>query len=190
MGLDLHLVNPQNCESRGTDSKRDESKAGRIESGMDYRKGGGEREKKREREKAILRYVAPVMVVSGSMMLPVSQAPSICTGGASSSHHKKFENLLSTEEEDLVPAMEDEVDGEEEKSPSFCRLLRSGVICPFVILCPAGRSAKAYMFCGTGLVSHFEDRSPREPDPLKDEPVAVRDGMGRIIPTSTGAYLC
>ncbi|CAF2107028.1 unnamed protein product [Brassica oleracea var. botrytis] len=39
------------------------------------------------------------------MMLPVSQAPSICTGGASSSHHKKFENSLSTEEEDLVPAM-------------------------------------------------------------------------------------
>ena len=38
-------------------------------------------------------------------MLPVSQAPSICTGGASSSHHKKFENSLSTEEEDLVPAM-------------------------------------------------------------------------------------
>ncbi|KAF3560459.1 hypothetical protein F2Q69_00015815 [Brassica cretica] len=38
-------------------------------------------------------------------MLPVSQAPSICTGGASSSYHKKFENSLSTEEEDLVPAM-------------------------------------------------------------------------------------
>ncbi|KAF2550549.1 hypothetical protein F2Q68_00038098 [Brassica cretica] len=63
------------------------------------------------------------MVVSGSMMLPVSQAPSIYTGGSSSSHHKKFENSLSTEEEDLVPAMEDEVDGEEEKFPSFCRLL-------------------------------------------------------------------
>ncbi|KAF3505087.1 hypothetical protein F2Q69_00040393 [Brassica cretica] len=46
-----------------------------------------------------------IMVVSGSMMLPVSQAPSICIGGASSSHHKKFENSLSTEEEDLVPAM-------------------------------------------------------------------------------------
>ncbi|KAF3526224.1 hypothetical protein F2Q69_00049443 [Brassica cretica] len=46
-----------------------------------------------------------MMVVSGSMMLPVSQAPSICAGGASSSHHKKFENSLSTEEEDLVPAM-------------------------------------------------------------------------------------
>ncbi|KAF2547593.1 hypothetical protein F2Q70_00020666 [Brassica cretica] len=56
-----------------------------------------------------------MMVVSGSMMLPVSQAPSICTGGASSSNHKKFENSLSTEEEDLVPAMEDEVDGEKEK---------------------------------------------------------------------------
>ncbi|KAF3580343.1 hypothetical protein DY000_02035238 [Brassica cretica] len=56
-------------------------------------------------EIAIRRYVAPVMVVSGSMMLPVSQAPSICTCGASSSHHKKFENSLSTEEEDLVPAM-------------------------------------------------------------------------------------
>ncbi|KAF3536846.1 hypothetical protein F2Q69_00019724 [Brassica cretica] len=52
------------------------------------------------------------MVVSWSMMLPVSQAPSICTGGASSRHHKKFENSLSIEEEDLVPAMEDEVDGE------------------------------------------------------------------------------
>ncbi|KAG5411761.1 hypothetical protein IGI04_008080 [Brassica rapa subsp. trilocularis] len=63
------------------------------------------------------------MVVSGSMMLPVSHAPSICTGGASSSHHKKFENSLSTEEKDLVPAMENEVDGEEEKFPSFCRLL-------------------------------------------------------------------
>ena len=37
-----------------------------------------------------------MMVVSGSMMLPVSQAPSICIGGASSGHHKKFENLLST----------------------------------------------------------------------------------------------
>ncbi|KAF2578663.1 hypothetical protein F2Q68_00006599 [Brassica cretica] len=59
----------------------------------------------RQREKAIRRYVAPVMVISGSMMLPVSQAPSICTCGASSSHHKKFENSLSTEEEDLVPAM-------------------------------------------------------------------------------------
>ncbi|KAF3595194.1 hypothetical protein DY000_02027215 [Brassica cretica] len=59
----------------------------------------------REREKAIRRYVAPVMVVSGSMMLPVSQAPSICTGGSSSCHHKKYENSLSTEEEDLVPAM-------------------------------------------------------------------------------------
>ncbi|KAF3543951.1 hypothetical protein DY000_02009302 [Brassica cretica] len=44
-------------------------------------------------------------------------------------------------------------------------LKRSGTIYPFVILCPAGRSAKAYMFCGTGLVSHFEDRSPRGPDP-------------------------
>ncbi|KAF3560738.1 hypothetical protein DY000_02012237 [Brassica cretica] len=65
------------------------------------------------------------MVVSGSMMLPVSQAPSFCTCGASSSHHKKFENSLSTEEEDLVPAMEDEVDGEEEKFLSFCRLLGS-----------------------------------------------------------------
>ncbi|KAG5410791.1 hypothetical protein IGI04_007110 [Brassica rapa subsp. trilocularis] len=63
------------------------------------------------------------MVVSGSMMLPVSQAPSMCTGGASSSHHKKFENSLSTEEEDLVPSMEDEVNGEEEKFSSFCRLL-------------------------------------------------------------------
>lgn len=61
--------------------------------------------REREREKAIRRYVAPVMVVSGSMMLPVSQAPSIFTDGASSSHHKKFENSLSTEEEDLVPAM-------------------------------------------------------------------------------------
>ncbi|KAF3603613.1 hypothetical protein F2Q69_00034167 [Brassica cretica] len=40
--------------------------------------------------------------------------------------HKKFENLLSTEEEDLVSAMEDEVDGEEEKFPSFCRLLNCG----------------------------------------------------------------
>ena len=59
----------------------------------------------REREKVIRRYVAPVMVVLGSMMLPVSQATSICTGGSSSSHHKKFENSLSTEEEDLVPAM-------------------------------------------------------------------------------------
>ncbi|KAF3570960.1 hypothetical protein F2Q69_00061871 [Brassica cretica] len=39
------------------------------------------------------------------MMLSVSQAPSICTDGASSSHHKKFENSLSTEEEDLVPTM-------------------------------------------------------------------------------------
>ncbi|KAF3571056.1 hypothetical protein F2Q69_00060488 [Brassica cretica] len=63
------------------------------------------REREREREKAIRRYVAPVMVVSGSMMLPVSQAPLICTRGASSSHHKKFENSLSTEEEDLVPPM-------------------------------------------------------------------------------------
>ncbi|KAF3570564.1 hypothetical protein F2Q69_00061149 [Brassica cretica] len=63
------------------------------------------------------------MVVSGSMMLPVSLAPSIYTCGASSSHHKMFENSLSTEEEDLVPAMEDEVDGEEEKFLSFCRLL-------------------------------------------------------------------
>ena len=63
-----------------------------------------ERDKEREREKVIRRYGAPMMVVSGSMMFPVSQAPSICTGGASSSHHKKFENSLSTEEEDLVPA--------------------------------------------------------------------------------------
>ena len=46
-----------------------------------------------------------MMVVSGSMMLSVSQAPLICTGGASSSHHKKFENSLFSEEEDLVPAM-------------------------------------------------------------------------------------
>ncbi|KAF3494798.1 hypothetical protein DY000_02054162 [Brassica cretica] len=75
------------------------------------------------REKTIRRDIAPVMVVSGSMMLPVSQAPSICTGGASSSYHKKFENSLSTKEEDLVPAMDDEVDGEEDKSSSFCRLL-------------------------------------------------------------------
>ncbi|KAF3548057.1 hypothetical protein DY000_02010159 [Brassica cretica] len=65
-----------------------------------------EREREREREKEVVRrYVAPVMVVLGSMMLPVSQAPSICTGRASSSHHKKFENSFSTEEEDLVPAM-------------------------------------------------------------------------------------
>ncbi|KAF3581253.1 hypothetical protein DY000_02034782 [Brassica cretica] len=59
----------------------------------------------REREKAIQRYVAPMMVVSGSVTLPVSQTPSICTGGASSSHHKKFEDSLSTKEEDLVYAM-------------------------------------------------------------------------------------
>ncbi|CAG7889411.1 unnamed protein product, partial [Brassica rapa] len=44
-------------------------------------------------------------------------------------------------------------------------LKRSGAICPFVILCPASQFAKAYMFYGTGLVSHFEDRSPRRPDP-------------------------
>ncbi|KAL0757088.1 hypothetical protein Bca101_094756 [Brassica carinata] len=61
------------------------------------------------------------MVVSGSMMLTVSQAPSICTGGASSSHHKKFENSHFTEEKDLVPAMSSSY--EEEKSPCFCRLL-------------------------------------------------------------------
>ncbi|CAG7906097.1 unnamed protein product, partial [Brassica rapa] len=44
-------------------------------------------------------------------------------------------------------------------------LKRSGALCPFVILCPTGRSAKVYMFCGTGLISHFEDHSPRGPDP-------------------------
>ena len=53
----------------------------------------------------IQRYGVPMMVVSGSMMLPVSQAPSICTDEASSSHYKKFENSLSIEKEDLVPAM-------------------------------------------------------------------------------------
>ncbi|KAF3603260.1 hypothetical protein F2Q69_00038243 [Brassica cretica] len=83
------------CKPVKLRASRDGSKARWVESGMDYR----------ERDKAIRRYVAPVTVVSGSMMLPVSQAPSICTGGASSCHHKKFENSLSTEEEDLVPAM-------------------------------------------------------------------------------------
>ncbi|KAL0790855.1 hypothetical protein Bca101_007101 [Brassica carinata] len=89
----------------GTGRKRDGSKAGWFESGTGRKRDELQRERDREREKAIRRYVAPVTVVSGSMMLPVSQAPSICTGGASSSHHKKFENSLSTEEEDLVPAM-------------------------------------------------------------------------------------
>ncbi|KAG5378356.1 hypothetical protein IGI04_026198, partial [Brassica rapa subsp. trilocularis] len=92
---------------------RDGFKAGRVKSEM-----GTERE--REGDSTC---IAPVMVVSGSMMLMVSQVPSICTGGASSSHYKKFENSLSTEEEDLVPAMEYEVDGEEDKSSSFCCLL-------------------------------------------------------------------
>ncbi|KAF3553308.1 hypothetical protein F2Q69_00013274 [Brassica cretica] len=85
----------------------------------------------------IRRYVAPVMVVSGSMMLPVSQAPTICTGGASS---------------------KDEVDGEEEKSPSFCRLL--------VIKMKSKKTAAR-----TDLTRW---------DPLEDEPAAVRDGMRRI----------
>ncbi|KAF2572189.1 hypothetical protein F2Q70_00001232 [Brassica cretica] len=102
----------------GTGRKRDGSKTGRVESGMGLTCGilkarnpkssfllSPKTLREREREKAIRRYVAPVMVVSGSMMLPVSQAPSFCTCGASSSHHKKFENSLSTEEEDLVPAM-------------------------------------------------------------------------------------
>ncbi|KAF3561099.1 hypothetical protein DY000_02017503 [Brassica cretica] len=115
-----------------------------------------------------------MMVVSGSMMLLVAQTPLICTGGASSSHHKKFENSLSTEEEYLIPTMEDEVDGEKEKSPSFCRLL---VIKLKTKKC---RSAKTYMFCGTDLVSHFKDCSPRGPDPLEDEPTALQDETGRI----------
>ncbi|KAF2548495.1 hypothetical protein F2Q70_00021276 [Brassica cretica] len=112
------------------------------------------------------------MVVSGSMMLPVPKRLRSPPVELLRVIIRNLKNSLSTEEEDLVLAMEDEVDGEEQKSPSFCRLLRpnhvlkrSGVICLFVILCPVGRSAKAYMFCGTGLVSHFEDRSPRGPDP-------------------------
>ncbi|KAG5385526.1 hypothetical protein IGI04_036996 [Brassica rapa subsp. trilocularis] len=66
---------------------------------------------KTQREKAIQRYEALMMMVSGSMMLPVSQALSIYIGGA------------SLTEEDLVPNMGDEIDGEKEKSSSFCRLL-------------------------------------------------------------------
>ncbi|KAF2570283.1 hypothetical protein F2Q70_00000887 [Brassica cretica] len=103
-----------------------------------------------------------MMVVSGSMMLPVSQAPSICTGGASSSHHKKFENSFSTEEEDLVSAMEDEVDGEKKKSHLF-------------------------VACWTAART-----DPTRRDPLEDEPAAVWDETGRInlfdIPTSDSEY--
>uniref|UniRef100_A0A0D3AVQ2 CCHC-type domain-containing protein n=1 Tax=Brassica oleracea var. oleracea TaxID=109376 RepID=A0A0D3AVQ2_BRAOL len=102
--LGLHLVNPQNCGPRGTESKRDGSKAGRVQNGTGSKRDGSKARRvesgtgrKRDRSKAGR--------ATGSMMLPVSQAPSICTGGASSSHHKKFENSLSTEEEYLVPAM-------------------------------------------------------------------------------------
>ncbi|KAJ4883187.1 Uncharacterized protein Rs2_33280 [Raphanus sativus] len=39
-------------------------------------------------EREIRHYGAPLMVVSGSMMLPVSQASLVRTGGASSNHYK------------------------------------------------------------------------------------------------------
>ena len=39
VGLGLHLVSLQNCGPRGTGSKRDGSKAGRIESGMGLTRG-------------------------------------------------------------------------------------------------------------------------------------------------------
>ncbi|KAF3488817.1 hypothetical protein F2Q69_00054440 [Brassica cretica] len=124
------------------------------------------------------------MVVSGSMMLPVSQAPSICTGGSSSSHHKKFENSLSTEEEDLVPAMEDEVDGEEDKFPSFCRLLRSGAICTFVILCPGADPQRPTCFAvrvwSTILRTTARAGLTRR-DPLEDEPATGRDGTDQPV---------
>ncbi|KAL0759859.1 hypothetical protein Bca101_076009 [Brassica carinata] len=113
------------------------------------------------------------MVVSGSMMLLVSQAPSICTGGVSSSHHKKFENSLSTEEEDLVPTKGSSY--EKEKSPSFCRLLviklknkKCDLVFSFYLL--FGLSSLRPT-CFAGLTRR---------DPLKDEPAAVRDETGRI----------
>ncbi|KAF2583226.1 hypothetical protein F2Q68_00004437 [Brassica cretica] len=64
-GLGLHLVSPQNCGPRGTGSKRDGSKAGRVQNGTGRKRDGSK------------------------------------AGWAT----------------------EDEVDGEEEKSPSFCRSL-------------------------------------------------------------------
>ncbi|KAF2587191.1 hypothetical protein F2Q70_00035922 [Brassica cretica] len=119
-----------------------------------------------------------MMVVSGSMMLLVSQAPSICTSGASSSHHKKFENSLSTEEEDRVPTMEDEVDDEKEKSPSFCRLLQMPTCFAVRIWSAILRTAAR-----AGLTCR---------DPFEDESTAVRDETGRVnlfdIPKSNHAY--
>ncbi|KAF3498620.1 hypothetical protein DY000_02055947 [Brassica cretica] len=109
------------------------------------------------------------MVVSGSMMLPVSQAPSICTRGASSSHHKKFENSLSTEEEDLVPAIEDEVDGEEEKSPSFYRLLAD-----------PQRPTCFVVWVWSAILRTAARADLIRRDLLEDESAAVRDGTEHI----------
>ncbi|KAF3536471.1 hypothetical protein F2Q69_00020383 [Brassica cretica] len=129
------------------------------------------------------------MVVSGSMMLPVSQVSSICTGGSSSSHHKKFENSLSTEEEDLVPTMEDEADGEEEKFPSFCRLLvikmknkKFQSSTKLTYRCVM-KLIKRPVSCLEAFRSHMTavraDLTRR--DPLEDEPAAAaRDGTGQI----------
>ena len=39
-GLGFHLVSPQNCGPRGTGSKRDGSKAGRVKSGTGRKRDG------------------------------------------------------------------------------------------------------------------------------------------------------
>ena len=44
---------------------------------------------------------------------------------------------------------------------------------------PAGRPAKAYMFCGTGLGRHFKDRIPRGTGPLWPARWLTRRGTGR-----------
>ena len=44
---------------------------------------------------------------------------------------------------------------------------------------PTGRPAKAYIFCGTGLGWHFEDRSPRETGLMWPARRLTRRGTGR-----------
>ncbi|CAF1974853.1 unnamed protein product [Brassica napus] len=62
-------------------------------------------------------------------------------------------------------------------------LKRRGAICSFVILCPVGRSANAYMFYGTVWSAILRTAAHAEltrRDPLEDESAGVQDEMGWI----------
>ncbi|WZZ05118.1 hypothetical protein YC2023_091039 [Brassica napus] len=75
----------------------------------------------------------------------------------------------SSGDDDSSSGDDDSSSGDDDSS-SVCGLIRRR---------PAGQPAKVYIFCGTGLGRHFEDRSPRGTGPLLPARRLTRCGTGR-----------